>query len=890
MPQLQVQSVVRTGNGAFDTGIEDLLVFDSDGTAMLVSATGDRGGVATYALDTGADPDFVSGRSLGDTTDAAPVLLDTEDGDILVAGLDSGAVRALDVYSTGNLSTPQSLSADSADWSLGTRLGEDMLALADSNGRGVTVYSGLQSGTLTKIRSTGDDDTTYADDVTAMDSVQIGGRDILIVASGSERGLTAYEVTPNGVTVTDAIGAADGLSLMAATDLEVVTVDGQSYAVVASAPGAGAVGALSVVEIGADGRLTPVDHLLDTRDSAFAQAQDVASITHDGVTFVAAAGGEGGVSLFAMMPDGRMIHLDSLDSADANLTDVSALEMHVSGNTLRVYASGADGSGITVLRADLSDLGAVRQAGDGGRQIGGTGGDDILSDGNGADTLSGGSGSDIFALQADGATDVITDFDPSQDVLDVSGWPQVFDVSAVTITATSNGARLEAGGEVVDLRGPGNRPLDVDDVRAALRVDVHRTVQPPSDEIRGTTGNDRLTGDWGQDTLQGRSGDDTLIGGAGDDLYQGGSGTDLAVLSVAQDDVSVLNATSGNVTLRSAEGLDIFEGVEEFQFRDGQVSFADLVAGASGTGGTGDSGGNSGGTGSDSGDTGGGSGSDTVIQRDGTDSDNKLTVTTGDARVNGFGGNDEITSGDGNDILMAGSGNDVLRAGRGADLIEGEAGHDNAWGDGGDDTILGGDGDDFLRGGQERDHLEGGNGDDNLRGQRHGDTLRGGDGDDNLNGGGGSDVQYGGAGNDFLKGGTYHDSLEGGAGHDSLAGNAFDDTLKGGGGNDTLNGGGENDVLAGGSGNDILKGGSGADEFHFSRGLDRDVITDFNPDQDVLMLASGLVRGSSTAGQVVDNYASLTSQGVVLDFGNGDRILLEGVNSLNGLDGAIDFL
>lgn len=60
-------------------------------------------------------------------------------------------------------------------------------------------------------------------------------------------------------------------------------------------------------------------------------------------------------------------------------------------------------------------------------------------------------------------------------------------------------------------------------------------------------------------------------------------------------------------------------------------------------------------------------------------------------------------------------------------------------------------------------------------------------------------------------------------------------------GGDRLKGSDEADVIIGGDGNDVLKGRGGADVFVFGAdandgGRDRDVIRDFNPDEDILVL------------------------------------------------------
>ena len=62
------------------------------------------------------------------------------------------------------------------------------------------------------------------------------------------------------------------------------------------------------------------------------------------------------------------------------------------------------------------------------------------------------------------------------------------------------------------------------------------------------------------------------------------------------------------------------------------------------------------------------------------------------------------------------------------------------------------------------------------------------------------------------------------------------------------------------------------------------MITDFTPGIDALRIDDALWGGGLTAAQVIAQFGTVTPQGVLLDFQNGNTILLEGVNSTAGLD------
>ncbi len=86
------------------------------------------------------------------------------------------------------------------------------------------------------------------------------------------------------------------------------------------------------------------------------------------------------------------------------------------------------------------------------------------------------------------------------------------------------------------------------------------------------------------------------------------------------------------------------------------------------------------------------------------------------------------------------------------------------------------------------------------------------------------------------------DEIAGGEGDDQLYGHAGADTLHGDGGNDSLHGGAGDDRLDGGAGKDALTGGTGRDTIVFRDGFDHDVVTDFDPAQDRVQLASSGVE------------------------------------------------
>ncbi|NEO88706.1 MAG: calcium-binding protein, partial [Spirulina sp. SIO3F2] len=97
-----------------------------------------------------------------------------------------------------------------------------------------------------------------------------------------------------------------------------------------------------------------------------------------------------------------------------------------------------------------------------------------------------------------------------------------------------------------------------------------------------------------------------------------------------------------------------------------------------------------------------------------------------------------------------------------------------------------------------------------------------------------------------------NDKIRGEDGNDSLSGDAGRDYIHGGDGSDAINGGADADKLVGGRGTDVIQGGAGddhiwggnwsgdnaSDTFVFAAGSGKDIIHDFETDQDQIDLTS----------------------------------------------------
>ena len=663
--------------------------------------------------------------------------------------------------------------------------------------------------------------------------------------------ITSFSVNSAGaLTWIDEAGAAQGLGIATPTAIETVTLGGETYAIVAASGSS----SLSVLKLGADGSLTAVDHIIDDLHTRFASVTALETVTIGERVFVLAGGADDGVSLFTLLPDGRLLHLAQVaDSMSATLANVSAIAAQAVGTNLQVFASSGIEPGISEFSIDPGADGVVvtGTAGDdwlhGNAQsdliVGGAGndtlagwnGDDIILDGSGQDTLSGNAGADIFVFTADGQIDTVTDFNRFEDRLDLSSFALFHSASQLTVTPTSDGAILTYGDETIVLRSFDKTPLTQAQILGLDLVGESRVfLESTTPTIAGTSKADTLTGSTSAERILGNAGDDVLSSGGGGDDLDGGEGNDTVTYNFANAGVHA-NLLDASTNTGWASG-DVYTSIENL-------------------------------TGSNY--------ADTLI---GNAASNVLNGGAGNDQLFGNGLADSLFGGSGNDTLSGDTGNDRLFGESGNDVLNGGDHDDALFGGIGNDTLNGDAGNDRLYGGAGFDMLYGGSGDDQLSGDSQADSLFGGSGNDTLSGDTGNDRLFGESGNDVLNGGDHDDALFGGIGNDTLNGDA---------GNDRLYGGAGVDVLNGGSGNDWLTGDSQADTFVFADGFGADVITDFEANNSLEKIDLSALSSLTSFAQLSTHMTQVGAD-VVIDALGGNTITLLGV-SLAELD-AGDFV
>ncbi|SPJ31305.1 calcium-binding protein [Falsiruegeria mediterranea] len=738
-----------------------------------------------------------------------------------------------------------------------TLQGQDYLHVAAQGQSGVSTYRIAPSGALSHVGTQSDSASRYLKGVVALDSITVDGTSYLVAASQRENGLTVFTQNTNGtLRQVAAFGFAEQLPVDQPTAMETVMIGDRAFVLLTSFSSS----SLTVLELDAQGELRFVDQVNDTQDTRFYRVSALDTITLNDQVLVAVAGADGGVSLFQMLPGGRLIHRDTLiDEVGTALGAVSQLRFVPMGDRVELFVLSPGDKGLTRLALDLGPAGTVTQgptgtsqndvlsALPGGSQVNGWAGDDILIDGSGSDVLTGGSGADVFIFAPDGNPDTIADFDHVRDKIDLSAFSGYYRIEDFQVTPLENGLVLRWQDETLTIysaRGGSLSPTVL--THSSLFNSDHVIIPDPLPTL-GSGANDVF--DWA-------NGPSTVDGGAGFDTLDYSMAPTAASVDL-MDNARNAGAATDDV-LHSIEGL-------------------------TGTG-----------------------GNDTFR---GTNQANTLTGADGHDLLEGRGGNDWLLPGRGNDTLDGGSGTDMvsfsdygafvrvnLAAGTATsgsetdilcqiedvtgsiygDVLQGDAGNNRLRGLGDYDWFIGTDGNDSYDGGSGRDmmsyvyapgavtvNLGTGRGTsgqaagdtytsiERVTGSIHGDLFYGSDGEEDFRGvggydwfigsGGGKDRYDGGSGSDtvaywqsssgvsaslLLGRGSHGDaardlytSIEnlGGSNHDDhLTGDHGRNYLRGYYGRDTLLGGGGVDRLEGGASDDTLDGGYGWDYALFS--------------------------------------------------------------------------
>ncbi len=902
--------LVTAQEGAL-VGLNDLQLVESANGTMLYAATRGGGWVSAFdvsgsAGQTNAQGNWQIASQFLQLESTDLVVRETDGGPRLyMAGLNSSSLRGVGIDGDGYGPTFQGNYAATAGSQNLSNFTEMELFAGSQNGLAAIRGGGLvnvsfgpgETLNVTTLNQGQGMQSARADDII---STTHNGQSYAFVSYGNVDTVSMFRQLANGRMehVVD-VDAGNGLWVDRPGALTVTTAaDGGLYVVVAASGSA----SLSVLSVAADGSgMAPVDHIMDGLDTRFSNASHVTSVSITGQDYVLAAGSDSGISLFVVLPEGRLQHVETMaGSLDAPLRGITSLEAMAVPGGIRIWAATETAPYLSEFSVTLQNVGISLAAAVGGGTLDGTGNDDVLGggvgndqlnggngndiliDGAGQDTLRGGGGADLFIFTRDDARDVILDYQAGIDQIDLSGFGQIGGAFGLTVTSRSWGAELRFGNEIIEVRSATGTSLSASDFGPESVIIGGRVVTDPDlyPDPDGETDPDPIP-------------DPPLPPGQHAPTQL--AGTPPAHPTWQAEPVYSLDAMSGDVRGNSAANFIRTTGANDCIFGnlgDDTIQSADGNDSVSGDGGNDDI---HGGGGDDL--LLGGLGFDTIFGGDGDD-----TILGGGHAdsLSGGNGNDIIIGGDGYDQINGGEGNDSVWAGATPDRVYGGDGDDwlsagsnfgysvdGVWGEGGNDTIFGDAGFDYLNGGDGDDVLDGGHQADNLFGEAGNDILIGGLGFDRLFGGTGDDQCYGGDSGDGLFGQEGDDTLWGGEGSDRFFGGSGNDILDGGTGDDTIYAGSGFDTIIGGEDDDLMFGNFNADRFVFADGHGNDTIADFDATSTLELIDFTNLTGFRNINDVLD-AATQTGQDILIDTGADNSIRLVGV-SLAEID-ATDFL
>ncbi|QFT94722.1 Bifunctional hemolysin/adenylate cyclase precursor [Roseovarius sp. THAF9] len=882
MPRVTLngRGAVHVADSELLVGLTDLEIGMEGDNPVLYAAARGGGALSRFALGSGDGP-----ASLQSSWDIPAGLLQLESSDIalvdgaggvtgvMVAGLADDDLRGR-VDTGGGLGGSMVYDAGAFD------LGDiSEIAMAPD---GVSGLAALRGGGLVQLSFAGNGQVSVlapaglgalsSQRASAVAWIETGGTDYSVVTYGGSNDAALLQAGSNGrLSLVDIVGSTDGAWINRPGAVAILTAaDGVSYAVVAAS------GSSSLTVLAIEGNsLRPVEHVVDSLDTRFDDADHLAIMEIAGQPFIVAAGSDRGLTVMSLLPGGQLLEVATIPaSLETPLNGISALDAVVVGDMARIFVATQWAPYLVEFEFALGNAGLTLAGNAGADRLTGTGGDDmivgaagndtmsggagddVISDGAGADILTGGAGADIFVLGADGQIDRINDYQPGTDRIELQGPQPGLGADDIRVVSRSWGAELHIGDEMVRVYSASGASLSLSDFAGGavgMTASISTRLSDYPDD----------SPDFGPET--GSALAPTL-------RYQRPS-FDFPQLPEPYVAVNPASAQMGG------HGHDVLRGAQTAS----QIS--------------------------------GGGGNDRIVGYNGADI---LTGAAGFDTIIGHGGNDTISGGGNADEIEGRAGDDVITGGDGYDYLRGDAGNDSMWGGRGPDRIWGGDGDDWidagfnygtsvdgveggagndtifggvgfdlLIGGTGADAIDGGLNADNIFGEDGADMLYGNDGFDRLFGGAGDDQLYGGDGPDTHFGQGDNDRMWGGAGNDRFFGGTGSDFIVGEDGNDTLGGNAGFDTLIGGAGDDLLYGDFNADRFVFDTGHGHDTVVGFDALNALEVLDFSDLNMFSATSDVMAQ-AALVGNNVVIATGVDSSITLIGV-SYGDLDGT-DFL
>jgi Ca2+-binding RTX toxin-like protein len=449
----------------------------------------------------------------------------------------AGSFGVEDGLPVGGVSAVASFEAHGRSWALLGAGGSGSLSLMSVAGNGALSLSDQLNDTA----------TTRFGGLSALEVVTLADGTVLVLAAGSDDGISLLRMLPSGQLLhLTSLAHDSGLGLENVTALEIL-VTGDSLQVFAASGAAGGISRFTldlsdlgqVITAGA-GQAAVAGGAGD--DVLRAQATGSTLRGGDGADVFLPEAVSGWVQIEDFTPGEDVLDLSLLTGlrsmAQLQVTELRDGIRLKFGDTVVVVQS-ADGGAL-----DLADLwlgghfshpdrvalgltlaDGIQYGGGGNDQLGGgsgedtvqgLGGDDLLLGRSGDDWLMGGDGADV--LRGHGGADHLEGGRGADRLLGGAGDDQLYGGSGADVLKGQKGNDRLFGGQEDDLlkAGGGTDRLWGED---------------GTDRLFGQGGNDRLFGGAAGDRLSGGGGRDRLLGGAGQDHLDGGAGSDVFVFA-----------------------------------------------------------------------------------------------------------------------------------------------------------------------------------------------------------------------------------------------------------------------------------------------------------------------------------------------------------------------
>jgi hypothetical protein len=489
-------------------------------------------------------------------------------------------------------------------------------ALLGAGGSGsLSLMSVTRNGALSLSDQLNDTATTRFGGLSALEVVTLADGTVLVLAAGSDDGISLLRMLPSGQLLhLTSLAHDSGLGLENVTALETL-VTGDTLQVFAASGAAGGISrfTLDLADLGQvitarAGQTTVAGGAGD--DVLRAQATGSTLRGGDGADVFLPEALSGWVQIEDFIPGEDVLDLSLL----TGLRSMAQLEMKDHGAVVRLQF----GDTVVVVQSveggalDLADLwpgglfshpdrvalgvtlaGGIQYGGGGKDKLGGgsgedtvqgLGGDDLLLGRGGNDRLLGGDGADV--LRGHGGADHLEGDRGADRLMGGAGNDQLYGGSGADVLKGQKGNDRLFGGQEDDLlkAGGGKDRLRGGDGADVLKGGGGRDRiwgEDGTDRLFGQGGKDRLFGGAAGDRLSGGGGKDVLKGAAGDDRLLGGGGRDR-LLGGAGDDQ--LDGGKGRDRLEGGAGADVFvfarnhgrDRIRDFTPGEDLIDFSDL--------------------------------------------------------------------------------------------------------------------------------------------------------------------------------------------------------------------------------------------------------------------------------------------------------------------------